>query len=368
MRCIPLAALLASLAFCSVALLGAGVRHTLEARDPAVEGWALGDGDPNQESRAFGAGFGDLASASGMRFGIDAASVGRFSEQAGGPPDYGTVWVGRWNLEKGWRNTDAALRALDAANVTPAVHFWYWGDDIQDACFGGGCNGKTVEGWHELTRQLTAHLQADLGGKPVLLILESEFNKHGVHDEEYLDQALALKVGDIKAGYPAAQVVLGFGNWESRAWGTFDRAAAASDYVGLQAMAASTRHDKEFHLGLADETVEGAERLHVLFDKPVVVQDVAVSSYPEPESLETQEEALLRFAASLPALREAGVEAVIYRSFLDVPDMALGNHFAEAERHWGLAWHDTGELKPAGRAWIQAIQLTRGGGVSALGA
>jgi hypothetical protein len=53
------------------------------------------------------------------------------------------------------------------------------------------------------------------------------------------------------------------------------------------------------------------------------------------------------------------VVAVIYRSYLDIPDMALDNHYAEAERHWGLAWHDTGQLKPAGEAWMAAVEKAR---------
>lgn len=352
MRGIPLAAALAAMALLSVSLLAVGLTETWGSGATAVE-----ERPSAAEERPS---LGDLSAAAGMRFGIDAGAVQGFTERAQGPPDYGTVWVGRWNLDHGWRDTDAALVALREANVTPAVHFWYWGDDIQDACFtDAGCNGKWWVSWDELSRQLAAHLQQTLGGAPVLIILESEFNKHGVHDEELLDQALADKAAYLKQAYPAAQVALGFGNWFPEAWSTFDRAAAASDLVGLQAMAATTRQDQDRVVGLADATVDGAERLRALFGKPVIVQDVAVSSYPEPDALDTQEEAVVRFAESLPDLRAAGVEAVIYRSLLDVPDMPLDNHFAEAERHWGLAWHDTGELKPAGQAWFSAIQQAR---------
>lgn len=354
MRGISLVTLVVVLGMTSVTLLGVGVRQggadDFFDRASSSSGAVLGAAGPD---------VGDVSAAAGMRFGIDAAAVQRFSAQAG-PPDYATVWVGRWNLEQGWRDTDAALKAIAADNVTPAIHFWYWGDDMRRACLEpAGCNGKTMPWWDELAAQLVVHLRQNLGGKPALIILESEFNKDGVHDSEALDAALADKANYIRSSYPQAQVVLGFGNWYPQAWPTFDRAAAASDYVGLQAMAASTRNGKEEQVALAGATVVGAERLAELFGKPVIVQDVAVSSYPEPESLGTQEEAVVRLAESLPELREAGVEAVIYRSFLDVPDMPLQNHFAEAERHWGLAWYGSGELKPAGKAWFDAVQQAR---------
>ena len=349
---LSLLALLVVLSVSSVGLLALGVTEetssTPRARWPAVVPIVDGqDSDPV-----------DVAPATGMRFGIDANSVARFGERAG-PPDYGTLWVGKWTLDHGWKNTDVQLTRLRDQGVTPAVHLWYWGDDLGRDCLWNGCNGKDQVAWQRLTEELTAHLAAIYGDRPVLVILESEFNKHGVHEDEGFDQLLADKATFIKAAYPPAQVVLGLGNWQSKSWGTWDRAAAASDYVGLQALAGSTQDSPERFLNLAQKTREGVERLRGLFDKPVIIQDVAVSSYPEPDQLETQGEALARFAEELPRLQEAGVVAVIYRSYLDVPDMALNNHYAEAERHWGLAWHDTGKLKPAGEAWMAAVEEAR---------
>jgi hypothetical protein len=349
MRGLSLRAALATLSVVSVGLLGFGV---------AKETGAGPDAMLPADGRTTTVDPGQIPGAPGMRFGIDAKSMDRFAERAGAP-DYATVWVGEWNLDRGWRDTDAALQAIQAKGVTPAVHFYYWGDDIGRDCLWRGCDGKSQDEWQVLAQDLVRHLDADLGGAPVLVILESEFNKHGVHEDEGLDQLLAGKASYIKANYPAAEVVLGLGNWYPRAWGTWDQAAAASDYVGLQALAGSTHDSPEEVLRLADETLAGVERLRELFGKPVIVQDVAVSSYPEPDHLETQGAAVARLAESLPALQEAGVVAVLYRAYLDAPTMALHNHYAEAERHWGLAWHDTGELKPAGEAWMAAVEKAR---------
>lgn len=352
-RRLPLTALVAVMSFSSVALIGGGLRETL-TRGSAGQDVGLGlveEGGGSVDLEA-------VPGAPGMRFGIDADAVDRFSQHAG-PPDYGTIWVGKWNLDHGWQGTDAKLSELAARNVTPAIHLWYWGDDISRTCFSQGCNGKDVMGWQVLTEQLVQHMAANLGGREAVVILESEFNKHGVHNSEDLDTMLAEKATYLHAYYPMAKVVLALGNWFPQAWDTWDRAAQASDYVGLQAMAGSTRNDDDHYRGLARSTLDGAKLLRDLFGKPLFIQDVAVSSYPEPDYLDRQAEAVADFAAELPALQAVGVEAVIYRSYLDVPDMALDNHYAEAERHWGLAWHGTGVLKPAGEAWLAAVQNAR---------
>lgn len=369
MRRLPLAPLLALLSATSLAFTGyglteeagprqAGAQEADGAMGPPPGGGHAAEGMPD---------LGNLTGAPGLRFGIDAASIGQYHERSGVAPDYATVWVGKWNLDHGWRGTDPVLAAIRQQGVTPAVHFYYWGDAISKDCLSFGCDGKDVQGWQRLAEQLVEHLDAQLGGEPAVIILESEFNKHGVHYEESLDQMLAEKAAYLKQGYPQAQVVLGLGNWYPEAWPTWDRAAAACDYVGLQALGGTTRDAEGHVLGLLNSTLAGAKRLHELFGKPIFVQDVAVSSYPEPENLDLQQKALATFAAGLPDLQAAGVQAVVYRSFLDVPDMALSNHYAEAERHWGLAWADSGQLKPAGEAWLAAIQKAHAAPAAGLG-
>ena len=357
MRRLSLLAILAALSLVSIALLSLGA---VEEAEQAVPGLAAAPAP--EQSAAAPAGFdpATLPAATGMRFGIDAKAIGRFEEHAGAP-DYATVWVGEWNIDHGWKDTGGTLQAIRAQGVTPAIHFYYWGDDMGRDCLWQGCNGKSQDEWDFLAQDLVYHLHADLEGTPALVILESEFNKRGVEWDEGLDEMLAEKAAYIKSQYPAAQVVLGLGNWYPRAWGTWDRPAAASDYVGLQALAGSTHDTPEEVIALADQTLAGVEKARELFGKPVIIQDVAVSSYPEPDHLETQGAALAHFAEDLPALREAGVEAVLYRTYLDSPSMGLHNHYHQAERHWGLAWHDTGELKPAGEAWMAAVIKARQG-------
>lgn len=298
-----------------------------------------------------------------MLFGLDVGSLA-LQSGAGLQPDYATIWIGKWNLDQGWLVPDAQLTALREAAITPAIHLYYWGDDIGPGCFEAGCNGKTVAGWDRLASELAQHLEARMGGEPVLVVLETEFNKGSVARHEPLDALLAAKATDLKAAYPAARVVLGFGGWNPDAWDTWDRAAAASDAVGLQALAGAEPEEGPDG-SLFEETLAGARQLRDQFGKPVVLQDVAVPSAPGPATAETQAQALAPFLAGLPELKDAGVEAILYRSFDDSPGAALTHYYGEAERHFGLAEAGTGALKPAGVAWLEAVRAERGGGLAA---
>lgn len=176
------------------------------------------------------------------------------------------------------------------------------------------------------------------GGRKVVTILETEFNKGAIARYEPLYGYLAAMAQRLHDGYPNAHVVVGFGNWNPAAWGTWDRAAAASDATGVQALSAAPRDSADRQLDLYTQTIASVQRLHDLFGKPVVRVDVAVSSFPEPHSLTTHRDALGPFIQEGADLAKAGATLNLYRSFTDTPSMALENHFGVAERHWGLAW------------------------------
>lgn len=286
-----------------------------------------------------------------LRFGLDAGSLEQ-QNRLGLAPDYEVLWVGAWTLHHGWGDTDKQLDQLRSQNRTPAIQFYYWGDDMAPGCLVSGCAGKTTAGWARLGDELGAHLTTHLHGAPALVLLESEFNKGNVATLEPLDALMAERAAALHAAYPAAQVVLSFGNWNPTAWSTWDRAAAAADMTGLQAITAATRDPDAKALALPGATLEGAKTLQALFGKPVVVQDLAVSSYG-PTGATTQEKVLGDFASCLGALRQAGVVAVLYRGLADSTTMDTKNYFGEAERHFGLL--RDGEKKAGGTAWIQAM-------------
>lgn len=295
-------------------------------------------------------------------FGMDSASAAA-QAKAGVPADYGTLWVGPWTLTSGWGGPDAQLAAMKSANVTPAVHLYYWGDDITPSCVENGCWSslhnaqKDRAHWATLATQMTDHLSATMGGKPVMVFLESEFNKGGIETYEPFDGYMADMANGIHARYPAAQVVLAFGNWGSDAWGTFDRTAAASDLTGIQGMRGSTHETGTAYSNLYDSSLAGAKKLQALFHKPVVLTDIALSSYPEPTYLQPQADTLKAFFTGMPALKSAGVTAMIYRSWADSPNMDTANYYGMAERYWGVA--NSAGPKASAQVWTDGVAAER---------
>jgi PKD repeat protein len=297
-----------------------------------------------------------------MSFGMDSASIS-YQSGAGVKPDYGTFWIGPWTLSSGWGGPDAQLDSMKAAGVTPAIHFYYWGDDISQSCLENGCwsslhnTQKDKAHWQTLAQQLVDHLNAKMGGKPAMVFVETEFNKGNVATYEPLDGYLADKANFIRQGYPAAKTVMPVGNWNSAAWGTWDRFAAASDYTGIQGLRGSTRQSLADYGTLYEGLQAGANTLHSLFGKPIVFQDIALSSYPEPDYLQPQADTLKEVFDHLGDLKSAGVQGIIYRSWLDSPTMSTANYYGMAERYWGLA--NSAGAKPAEQVWIDGVKAER---------
>ncbi|HVL88372.1 MAG TPA: hypothetical protein VM681_10290 [Candidatus Thermoplasmatota archaeon] len=302
-------------------------------------------------------------SAAPMRFGMDAGSTAA-QANAGAKPDYGTIWIGPWTLSSGWGGPNAAMDRMVAAGITPAIHFYYWGDDISRSCVENGCwsnlhnTWKDKNGWQRLARELGDALNARMKGKPVLVLVETEFNKNGIGDYEAFDGYLRDKIRYLDMRYPAAQFVLAFGNWASHQWGTYDRAAGASDYVGVQGMRGSTRDSLDRYRSLYESTLAGVQRAHALFGKATFITDIALSSYPEPGYLEPQRAELREFFANLATLKSAGVRGMLYRAWFDNPNMDTKNYYGVAERHWGLAYPG-GSWKPAAKVWVDGVRAER---------
>jgi hypothetical protein len=236
----------------------------------------------------------------GMRFGLNAASISS-ATQAGVKPDYGTLWVGPWTLETGWGGPGGQMSAMRDQGVTPAIHFYYWGDDISPSCVENGCWSdlhnaqKDREGWQQLAEQLVDNLNQRMGGEPVLVLMETEFNKNGIAQYGPFDGYLADKSRFIKEHYPAAQIVMALVNWNRGEWGNFEESAEASDYIGIQGMRGSTRDTLSNYRSIYEDTVHGVERMQEMWGKPIIILDIALSSYPEPEYLRHQAENLEDF-------------------------------------------------------------------------
>lgn len=290
-----------------------------------------------------------------VAFGADQSTV-QEQAAAGAHPDAATLWLGAWTLRAGWRDTDAALADLHARGILPVIQVYYWGDDIAPACFPGPCHGKDVAGWDLLLHTLVDHLNASLRGDPAVVVLETEFNKGAVAHSTVLDHLLGDRVAWLHRAYPASRVAVGFGNWNPAAWTTWANATAAADLLGLQGIYGATRDANASRASLPQRTLEGARQLQAAFGKPIVLDDLAVSSYQDPGAV-GQAGAVAQLLSCLPQLKAAGVQMVVYRAFTDAPGASLAEYYGEAERHFGLVAGDG--PKPALDAWVTGVERER---------
>jgi hypothetical protein len=298
-----------------------------------------------------------------IRFGADMESV-KTAQSKGLPMSYGTFWVGSWNQRYGWGYVETQLRTAKTLGVTPVVHWWYWGDDISPACVENGCEDKRQRvhkdkaTWYRMSNELAERIERFAGEGGAIVILETEFNKNGIETHEPFDRYLADHV-KIFHGKRNIKVGLSFGNWGRAQWGNFRQAIAESDLLGTQLLQSSVR-DASTYLGAVDALIAGARYLQKEFDKPSLVTDLALSSFPA-STYESQQAAVItELFARLPDLKAAGVTGLIWRHISDDPKFDTSNYHGAAERHWGLLRAD-GSAKPAFAPLLNGIRSEVGG-------
>lgn len=283
-----------------------------------------------------------------LRFGFAMGSVAELTA-ADVPLTYGSFWVGAWTAKSGWGYAASELDRARAANVTPVVNWWYWGDDISPSCVENGCwsslHGvwKDKATWQRMSAELADVVATKMEGREAIVVLENEFNKNGIATHEPFDGYLAEQAAIFHAR--GIKTVVGFGFWGSDRWANFDRAVAASDYAGTMMLRSSLRHASSYDSSAQDLLV-AAQKLQTTFGKRVLLYDFALSSYPEPDYALRQEAQLRALFGLMPDLRAANVEGVLFRHLYDNPNFDTRNYNGEAERWWGLK-HADGSAKPA---------------------
>lgn len=299
-----------------------------------------------------------------MRFGMGLWHLD-LQREHGIDPDLGQTWAGAWNLYQGWGPIDKHLEAARENNITPVIQVFYWGNDLSKGCLQNGCEGRggmelSEAGWARLLDQLGDRLDEKLDGREAVVVLEPEFNKGHVATYEPLDAMLADRALQMKAAYPNATVALGLGGWAPQFWGTWDRAMEASDVISVQLMRGATVDDRDTYLSSAETLAEHAERAHELSGKPVLVTDIALATWPEPEYRDEQDQVVgdLLKDETMSRLKAAHVEGIIYRAIIDEPTATTAEYYGQAETTWGLVDED-GTPKPALETWVQGIQEER---------
>lgn len=287
----------------------------------------------------------------GFGIGLDGADA---MAAAGVPATHLQTWAGWWNVR--FEGLGRELADAKARNATLVIEWYYWGDPLHPDCWQTACDGRTVEAWKTKTATMADVIAAS--NASAVVVVESEFNKNGLADAANapaFDAALADVMRIVHERAPGAQVALGFGSWGFEQWSNFPLALAEADLVGLQAMAGSTRQDLADYLGTADKTLDVARRANATFDKPVIVHDVALASFPAPDWLAPQAQAVAAFVDQADAFAAAGVTAIVYRAHVDAPQPG---HFGDAEGAFGLATLD-GTAKPSWTAWVQGVAAHR---------
>ena len=280
-----------------------------------------------------------LTASAQVRFGFDAKSVTR-ARDLGMPVAYGSTWAGAWKQKWGWRGVEDDLRAAKAAGATPVVQWWYWGDDISPSCVENGCRDryhgvwKDKATWNRLSNELADLIVGVMGpDSGALVIVETEFNKNGIENYEPFDGYLADQAEIFHARN--TQVVVGFGNWGRSQWRNFDRAVAASDFLGEQVLQSSV-HEASTYLSGASLLIDAARYNQATFGKPSFVTDFAFSSYPSPSYELYQDTVVRELFSRMGELRDAGVHGMIWRMLADDPTFDTNNYHGMAERYWGL--------------------------------
>ena len=289
-----------------------------------------------------------------VKFGVDAPSVG-IARKFGMPIAYAGAWAGAWNQKFGWDGIRAHLRDAKADGVIPIVQWWYWGDDISPRCVEQGCLDqyhkvrKDRATWTRLANEL-ADLIVSIGAPQAFVVIETEFNKHGIETYEPFDGYLVEQAAIFHRR--GLKVVVGFGNWGQPLWKNFDRAIAASDLLGTMALQSSVR-DAATYLAGAEQLVRAARHFHETFAKRTLV-DFAFSSYPD-ATYEGMQDAVIRdIFRRMPELRAAGVEGMVWRMLPDDPSFDTNNYHGIAERHWGLL-RANGSAKPAFASFLSGM-------------
>lgn len=276
---------------------------------------------------------------------------------AGAAPEYTQYWVGLWTEKYGWSGLESALAKAKANGKTLVIEWYYWGDAISPSCVEYGCEGRSRTHWTTMTDTLASKVAAS--GAKAVIVVESEFNKNGIEATSYaptFDTRLRAIEDRIEAKAPNAKIAIGFGTWNLDNWKRFPKAIAGADYIGFQAMAASTRHTSTEYMAVDETILSTAKYAKSTFGKSSILHDVALSSYPSSTWESKQRDEIKAIVGRSAEYATAGLVAVVWREYKDNPNM--DGYFGEAEEHWGMKRAD-GSSKPAWYAWLDGIKAYR---------
>ena len=310
-------------------------------------------------------------------------------QSAGADLAYGSFWMGEWVNDSGWGGLRTWLDKAIANDVTPVIQWYYWGDEINANCYQTTCgSSKTKANWDTLAGQLRNEIALKMQGRKAIVVLETEWHKHGMESATTFDGWLRNQMTILRSDTTEdIEVALGWGHWASEpAYTTYTQAAQAADYNGTMVLFSCLDDRGEFAGidGSIQKIIDNATTLTTKYGKPILVDDVGLSTYSGSSSGDSsyslyssydrdcpvsydyallQEEKYAEIFTRKAELASAGVFGLVFRSFNDSVNLNGTIQFHKiAERWWGIV-RDTGngpEYKPAYDDVINGIKGENG--------
>ncbi len=260
----------------------------------------------------------------------------------------------QWIGGSGWTDwyKPEGIAALASEGYTPEVIHYYFGDpvlsDVQ----------ARRDAFLDDIRTLAAVLQDSGVGSRVIVTLEPEYNQGQVATWDGWND-LMIEAMQILRSQAGCKVGLLAGDWDIDHVTpiSMGRAAAYADFVAFQEMRASTRDTPDDAYAVVDRAIRFSHFLSRRFLRPVRWGYLMVSDYDGWSFV--QRDVVIEMCERVQELRDSGVVAISWMSYLDHP--GAGGYFGEAEAHKGLkladnspkpAWHVWKECAANGPSWL----------------
>lgn len=337
-------------------------------------------------------------SASGIGYGFPMDDVPAV-QATGADLEYGSFWVGEWVNRSGWGGLDGWLDDALANDVTPVIQWYYWGDDIDSDCYQTSCGSqfpKTKSNWDTLAGQLRDHIASKMNGKKTIVVLETEWHKNGMETQTLFDSWLRNQMTILRSDVTEdIDVALGWGHWAggptAQVYTTYAQAGQAADYNGTMVLFSCLSGGRGEYAGIdtsVDKLANNSRTLQSKFGKPVLIDDVGLSTYSgigsndptysqyapidrdcvTPADYEDlQEHKYAEIFARKTELAAAGVFGIVFRAYLDNDaGDTRGQYHKIAERWWGIKRDVNGVVtyKQSHDDVINGIIADNGGGGS----
>lgn len=240
-----------------------------------------------------------------------------------------TLWITQesdWH----WLRSDL-LRGAHARGYLPMISYWFFGDKISPDYV----EANRQRYLDEINTKLIPLLR-DL--PQAYLILEPEFNKHGIETWSGWDPLMLEVIALIRKGAPQVKIGLGLGDWDqpgsTPSYDSAQKSIEASDFVASMLMLSS--YTERVH-SAPDwsawvRALRLGERLQQRFNKPWMLAYLSIASEPNWEAQQANE--LQKLEDYLPMLKELGLFALNWFSLTDEPNQQ--GWFADAEQSFGL--------------------------------